>query len=235
MIDESKFNSTLVYGIITRKTKKFSDCDLFRGDSWKYALLTKIKLWWGTPINDNKIQTLLGIQCSYTNIITGEKKSSNLHSGKLNSNDIMCKEINLKKGDYFSEFQIGFGTFISFIKFSTKFSKETIEFGKLIKEELKTVKLNSCNDTNMIQCSTGYYSEDRITALGCKYISNKDFVFINIIDILRIRHRFKRNQKEKERWKDNKNLNKYNLYIKTVAKTCLLPDALFFSVIKYCI
>ena len=54
------------------------------------------------------------------------------------------------------------------------------------------------------------------------------------MDILRIRHFFKVNKEESEKWKDKNRLNQYNLYLKAVAKLCLLPDTQFYSVIKYC-
>ena len=96
---------------------------------------------------------------------------------------------------------------------------------------MKTVKLN--NDKNMIQCFIGYFNKNRILALQCKYISIKNYNFINLMDILRLRHFFKKNEKEKEKWKNKSLLNKYNIYIKSVAKLCTLPDNHFFSVIKY--
>ena len=230
---EEKYDITPMYGIILAKNKiRFNDCELFKGDSWKYATLKKIKIWWGSPqkIEISKNKTLLGIQCKYKNIITGEEKESLIHSGKLSSSDIEEKNIELKQGEYFNKFDIGFDYEISYIKFETNLNS-IIEFGKKINSEMKTVKLNS--DKNMIQCFIGYYNKDRITSLQCKYISIKNFNFINIIDVLRLRHFFKMNEKEKEKWNNKNLLNKYNTYIKTVAKLCLLPDNQFYSVIKY--
>ena len=54
------------------------------------------------------------------------------------------------------------------------------------------------------------------------------------MDILRLRHFFKINQKEKDKWSHKLFLNKNkNTYIKAVAKLCLLPDNQFFCIIKY--
>ena len=192
----------------------------------------KNKNMWGSPNKKelSKNKTLLGIQCKYKNIITGEEKESLIHSGQLSSSDITEKNIELKQGEYFKKFYIGFDYEISYIKFETNFNS-IIEFGQKINSEIKTVKLN--NDKNMIQCFIGYYNKDRITSLQCKYISIKNFNFINIIDILRLRHFFKMNEKEKEKWKNKKFLNKYNTYIKAVAKLCLLPDNQFYSIMKF--
>ena len=234
MIIESKYESTPIYGVISKNKKRFSDMDLFKGDLWKYAILKSIKVWWGTPrISENipKIKTLLGIQCLYKNIMTGEEKLSEAHCGILDSNDIMTSEVKLQPGDYFNQFHIGFDSPISYIKFATK-NNEKIEFGKPIKEEVKKVKLNMDIEPNMLQCFIGYYNENRVTALGCKYIKKSDYLFIYIMDILRLRHFFKVNPEEKAKWQDDNKLKQYSLYIKTIAKLCLLPNNQFNCVIK---
>ena len=234
MFIEKKYNITPMFGIIPMKEKmRFNDCDLFKGDLWKYAILKKLKLWWGSPEKKeiSKIKTLLGIQCVYQNIMTGEKKESLIHSGKLSSSDIIVKDIELKDGEYFHKFYIAFNYEISYIKFETNLNS-FIEMGTKNDGEIKTVKLN--NGKNMIQCFIGYYNKDRILSLQCKYISLKNFNFIYLMDILRLRHFFKINQKEKDKWSNNLFLNKNkNTYIKAVAKLCLLPDNQFFCIIKY--
>jgi len=53
----------------------------------------------------------------YKNIITGEEKESLIHSGQLLSSDIIEKNIELKAGEYFNKFYIGFDYEISYIKF----------------------------------------------------------------------------------------------------------------------
>jgi len=235
MIIESKYNMTPIYGIISKDKKRFSDCDLFKGDLWKYAVLKEIKIWWGTPKKNedfSKIKTLIGVQCKYINNITGEEIESEAHRGKVESSDILVQNISLKENEYFSQFHIGFDNSISYIKFVTN-NEQKIEFGEPIKEEVKKVKLNMDKEPNMVQCLIGYYNENRITALGCKYIKRKDFIFLNLMDIFRLRHFFNVNENEKEKWKDNNKLNQHNLYIKAVAKLCLLPEGLFCCIIKY--
>ena len=228
MIIESKYESTPIYGVISNDKKRFNDCDLFKADLWKYAVLKKIKIWWGSPRkteNMNKIKTLLGIQCKYKNIMTGEEIESEAHCGHLDSNDIEKKEIELKQNDYFNHFYLAFDTPISYIKFETK-RKEIIEFGRPTKEDLKKIKINMGNEPYMIQCFVGYYNENRVTALGCKFIKKNDYIIINIMDF------FKINNKEQEKWKDKNFLNQHNLFIRTLAKLCLLPDAQFSTVIN---
>ena len=158
MIIESKYDSTPIYGIISKDKKRFNDCDLFKDDLWKYAVLIKIKIWWGTPKkseNTTRIKTLLGIQCKYKNIMTGKEEESQAHCGHLESNDIEIQQIELKQNDYFNHFYIAFDTSISYIKFETK-EKESIEFGQPNKEDLKKVKTNTGKEPYMVQCFIGY-------------------------------------------------------------------------------
>ena len=235
MFIEKKYKTTPMFGIIQLKERiRFNDCDLFKEEMWKYAVLKNLKLWWGSPQQKeiSKTKTLLGIQCVYKNIITGEEINSLIHSGKLSSSDIIVKEIILKTGEFFTKFYIAFDSEISYIKFETNLNS-IIEFGDKGNKDMKTVKLNQ--GINMVQCFIGYYNKNRILALQCKYISRKDFIIINIMDILRLRHHFNTNGKEKEKWSNKNLLNKLNPGIKIIAKLCLLPDNHFFCVIKYLI
>ena len=86
----------------------------------------------------------------------------------------------------------------------------------------------------MIHSFVGYYNTYGLRALGCKYILKKDFILINLMGILRLRHIFKINEKEKEKWEDPKELNKLSTEMKAIAKLCQLPDAQFASVMKFC-
>ena len=235
MFIEKKYKTTPMFGIIQLKERiRFNDCDLFKEEMWKYAVLKNLKLWWGSPQQKeiSKTKTLLGIQCVYKNIITGEEINSLIHSGKLSSSDIIVKEIILKTGEFFTKFYIAFDSEISYIKFETNLNS-IIELGDKGNKDMKTVKLNQ--GINMVQCFIGYYNKNRILALQCKYISRKDFIIINIMDILRLRHHFNTNGKEKEKWSNKNLLNKLNPGIKIIAKLCLLPDNHFFCVIKYLI
>ena len=236
MFIESKYRQTPVFGIVPKEGKKFVHKELFKEELWKYAVLKSIKVWWGTPIRNGtlgKEKTLLRIHCRYQNIMTGEIKDSSQHNSSSLSNDADCKEIVLEQGDYFNHFYIGFDNFISYIKFTTK-DKKVIEFGQANKD-VKTVKLNNEKEPNMLQCFIGYYYDNKITALGCNYIRKKDYIFLHLMDIFRIRHIFKTNEEEKKKWVNSITSvpNQYDIYIKTIVKLCSLPDTQFYTIIKY--
>ena len=235
---EKRYQTTPCFGIVPMVKTRFSDCDLFPNEQWQYVALKKIKLWYGTPRKSESktnLRTLLGIQCTYINLIDSKKIKSNFHGGDLSSSDIQVKEIELSEGDYFTNFYIAFDEDIYHIKIVTK-NQKFIEFGSTEnKESDKKIKINDNKNNYLLQCFNGYYNENKVSALGCKYISKSDYVFIHLIEILRVRHLFKRNKSEKAKWSDKNNLKKLSYELKVIAMLCTLPDAQFYSVIKYCI
>ena len=230
---KNRFKITPCFGNIPIVKSRFSDCDLFPEGRWQYATLKKIKLWYGSPKSKTNLKALLGIQCTYINLVDGKKIESPFHGGDLSNNDIEVKEVELTDGDYFTNFYIAFDKNIYHIKIATK-NKKSIEFGfTKNEEENKNIEINDGSNKFLLQCFIGFYNENEITALGCKYISKNDYLFIHAIDILRLRHLFKNNENEKNKWTDDNNLNKLSYELKAIVKLCLLPDAQFSMVINY--
>ena len=232
---KEKYNNTPVYGFVPREKTRFCDKDIFGDDLWKYVILRKIKLWYGTPKSGNenvKDKCVLGIQCVYQDIVTGKKKTTEQHCGELSGDDVVVKELELKENDFFTKFNVDFDTAITHLKFTTK-NEEFLEVGKEKEDTKKTVEFNEMKDI-MVHSFIGYYNQYGLRALGCKYISRKDFILINLMGILRLRHLFKINKAEKEKWENPAELAKLTKEMKAVAKICSLPDAQFFSVMKFC-
>ena len=230
-----KYDNTPVYGFVPREKTRFCDKDLFGDDLWKYVTLRKIKLWYGSPKSGDenvKDKCVLGIQCVYQDIVSGQKTTTEQHCGDISGDDIEVKELELKDNDFFTKFNIDFDTAVTHLKFTTK-NGETIEVGKEKEDTKKTVEFNDVKDT-MIHSFVGYYNPYGLRALGCKFIFKKDFILINLMGVLRLRHVFKINEKEKEKWEDPNELNKLSLEMRTIARLCQLPDAQFASVMKFC-
>ena len=224
------FKTTFPLGVVPLDKKKFNDCQLFKDQKTENVKLIKIKLWWGTPYKKEKLQTLLGIQCTYKNIQTGKEIISEPHCGELLTNDIIVKEINLQGKDYFNKFDIGFDySDIYSIGFKTKQGK-TIKFGNDISKKIDV----NYND-NLIQSFFGYYNDYGINALGCKYINKKDYILLNLKEFFKVRHLIKIGDQEIMKKTQKNNLKKLNLTNKAFARLCLLPESLFFNIIIYLI
>ena len=180
-----KYDNTPVYGFVPREKTRFCDKDLFGDDLWKYVCLRKIKLWYGTPKSGDenvKDKSVLGIQCVYQDIVSGQKTTTEQHCGDINGDDVEVKELELKENDFFTKFNIDFETTVTHLKFTTK-NGEIIEVGKEKEETKKTVEFNDVKDT-MIHSFVGYYNTYGLRALGCKFILKKDFILINLMGIL---------------------------------------------------
>ena len=234
---KNKYQTTPVYGFVPREKTRFCDADLFGDDLWKYVILKKIKLWYGSPkAGDENVKNkvVLGIQCIYQDTVSGTKTTTEQHIGDISKEDIEIKEMALKEGDYFAKFYIDFDTAITHLKFITK-NGDILEVGVEKEETKRTVTLNNEADSQMLQSFTGYYNTYGLRALGCKYIAKKDFFLINLMGILRLRHIFKTNEEEKKKWSKEEELKKLNDEpMKAIAKLCCLPEAPFAEVMKYC-
>ena len=232
---EKKYDNTPVYGFIPREKTRFCDKEIFGDDLWKYVILKKIKIWYGTPKSGDenvKDKCVLGIQCEYRDTVTGNKTTTEEHCGERIGDDIEVKEYELQENDFFTKFYIDFDYAVTHLKFSTKMEK-SIEVGKEKEDTKKTVEINDMKDA-MIHSFVGYYNTYGLRALGCKYILKKDFILINLMGVLRLRHLFKVNEKERKKWEDPNEIKKLSFEMQAVAKLCLIPDAQFASVMRFC-
>ena len=222
------FDSTPIYGYVPKEKVRFCDIELFGDDSHKYSVLKKIKLWHGTLKANGEEERLnqkiiIGIQCTYYDVINGKYMQTEPHCGNLKVEDIESKELELKEDDYFTKFYIGFNTYITHIKLITK-GGMIIESGEEIDINEKSPLLNLEKEPQIIHSFTGYYNKYGITALGCKYLSRKDFNKVRMLGILSLRYFFKINEHEKKRWNNEEELNKLPLEMKAIAKLCLLDE-----------
>ena len=228
-----KYYNTPVYGYMPREKKRFCDKDLFGDGLWKYAILKKIKLWYGTPkIGDKEVKEkiILGIQCVYQDKITGIKIPTEYHCGDLSNDDIETNEYELKQNDYFTEFNINFEYAVTYLKFTTR-SGDFIELGREREDTKRTIEFNTDKEPHMIHSFVGIYDIYGLRALGCKYICRKDYVLIHYMGILRLRHIFKIDENERKKWEVPETLNKLPLEMRAIAKLCALPDDIFVNVI----
>lgn len=232
---KNRYESTPIYGYVPSDKIHFADNDIFGPEMWKYQVLNKVKFWYGTPKAGEanlKDKIVLGIQCVYMDTISGKKTTTEQHIGDISKDDVETKELELKENDFFNKFYVDIDMAITHIKLETK-NGENIEIGEE-KEDLKrTVEFNTFKEMYLVQSFFGFYNIYGLRALGCKFISKKNFMLISLMGILRLRHLFKINEEEKEKWQNPEELKKLNYKMQAVAKLCALPDKTFSGVIKY--
>ena len=234
-MEKDIFKKIPLLGFYHQKCNKFNDSSLFKVHH-NYIKLTKVKIWYGeTPSNlDNEQihgKCVLGIECEYQNILTGEK-AVDRHCGNLSKSEFTTHELDLKEADYIYKFEICFNDVIRYLEFQTKNEKKLIA-GIYDKDSAKTINLSSENNMNMIQYFFGYFNEFGLRALGCTYLNRNRYFFLMLVDYFRYRWILKNNEEEKNRWTEQE-IAKLGYFEKTSIKLCLLPKSLFFCVIKFC-
>ena len=228
---ENKIKSTYVFGYIEKdgpEKKQLIGKELFSEHLRSSTTINSIKIWYGSPAGKNDLKTILGIQVQYLNFITGEKKETEYQGAPIEGMDVEVKTLNIKEGDYLSKMYIGFEEYINHLKFETK-KKDSIELGFVI-EDYEKKSVNEINlDNNIILNLKGYYGSTGVRAIGCEFISYKDFCLIRWLDLFRLRLKLK-DEKEKKKIEDDYNNLKD---MRAVYKTCTFPLTCFASIIKY--
>ena len=100
------------------------------------------------------------------------------------------------------------------------------------KDLAKTLKLNSDKEPHILISFFGYYNDLGLRALGCNFVKRDYFVLFNCIDYFRYRLFLKNNAEVKEEWTENK-IQSLSYDEQVFIKICLLPNSLFFNIIKY--
>ena len=203
--------------------------NLFSEKISQFTTIKSLTIWSGTPPEEKNINSFLGIQVTYLNYITGEKKTTEYQGSLLTENNIIKNQLDIEDNDYLSKINIGFNKFITHLKFTTKKGK-FIEFGTI--DEFEKVSVEEINkDDNIILNITGDKSLKGIKYIGVDYMPFVKFFFNRLIHIFRLRHKI--NNEDKEKYQKKEEINKLNYEMKCILKFCQLPDSCFASIIKF--
>jgi hypothetical protein len=139
-----KINYTILYGYIEEDDKKRkyikNATDIFPNDL-STTTIKSLKVWFGPPTSKPGIKVFLGIEVTYINYQTSEKKTIEYQGPKIEGPDVETGELIMDSNDYLSHINIFCENFyITYIKFSTK--KKFIQFGNLPegKKEFESLK-----------------------------------------------------------------------------------------------
>lgn len=232
------YEKTPYLGFYNEKCKKFVDSELFDKNHKYYIKLRKVKVWFGQSdfsfeTIDERIygKNILGIQCDYLDSLNGEIKSTEMHCGSMSDANIVTEVLDLSNNDYITKMIICFSNIISYIKLETKLNKK-LELGTFNKAFSKTLKLNSSKEPHILNSFYGYYNELGLRAIGCNYFNRDNYILYHFIDYFRYRQFLKNNPDEKEEWTEE-SINSLKYDEQVFIRICLLPNALFFNIIKY--
>ena len=238
---------SVFFGYITFTSQKFDDSKLFSKEFSNSMFLSKIKIWYGHPKPGNSainLKTILGIQCVYTDIITGEKIISEPHHGELFNDYFEEDEIELKNGDYFKrifidanlhEYKDSIGAAIIYIKLETR-DKNFIEIGEYIEGHyLDRFEFRFLDKPHVIQTFFGRYDDYGVRALGFNYISRENLIFNCLKDILELRYYLNHNDEERKKWENPEIKKTLSDKMKAIINLCFLEERAFLGVVKYLI
>lgn len=148
-----RFKTTPCYGFVPKDNTMFRDSELFGTEMWKYQILKKVKLWYGTAKSGDdyvKNKIVLGIQSVYVDTMTGNKTTTEQHCGDLSKEDVETKELELKDNDYIKNVYLDFEGGVTHLKFVSK-NGESIEVGVENDDTKKTIDINLEKTPHMLQ------------------------------------------------------------------------------------
>lgn len=233
-MEERKYEFSPSYGFIRKEYKRFNDKHLFKLKSYLFSFLKKIKIWYGTPAKgDNNLNTkaVLGIECTYK-IIEGKLMKPQTHRGKIESNDVIVEQLELKDDDFFKKFYVCYDDIISYMKLES-FKGKVIEVGKYDEKLIRKGSFNEEKNPHIIQFFYGFYDNFGLRAVGFLHVPKINMLVVNLLSILRLRHLIKNNNQKKEYWSIENNLKKLDFECKAIIKCVYLPDSIFSIIFKF--
>ena len=209
------------YGWVYQDTKTFDDMQNIFKDKYLQQKIIKLKIWSGKKDGSDVIY---GIQAFYKNINTGKLTITDEYKG---DGFQTVEEFNIKSNEYLNKFYVRFDSEITRVGFETnKGNKFIVGDGK---GEDKYIKINDGN--NIIITIYGCYNK-YLEAIGVGYVERNWYLKKMCFGYFELRFKFKKDENFKNEW-----LKKYdnlNLFEKALLKTCILPDAAFTQIIRFC-
>ena len=193
-----------------------------------YYIIKKIEIFTGKKDNNEIIK---GIRLTYKNIKTKEIKELSKRKGDKDYDDEDITRFELQPGEYLINFYIRFQNnddSISQLGFETNKKRKIFKGSEIGEEKI----ISSNGGENMIFGTFGHYKE-KLESFGVLYYSLKDYAKKFSFHYFQLKFKIKNDKKFREEIESKfKTLSESDKYL---FKTCLLPDAAFNCIMKYCL
>ena len=136
----------------------------------------------------------------------------------------------LKENEFLSQCYISYDSIIRYIKFVSN-QGNRIELGNCTNQV--SLSINEREKAHIIQYLFGFYDDCGLRALGFRHAPRVKMIIMNNIGILRLRHLIKTDEKQKEYWSKEENLQNLDVPMRAIAKLVYLPDFPFSVVYQY--
>lgn len=223
--DKELIQYTGNFGWINQESKFWDDLEEMGEDELLRHKIIKLKIFTGDYSGKKAI---FGIDVTYKNLSTGEIKKTQEHRGSEQFLD--SKEIEIKANEYLIDFHIRFTDeceYISQLGFTTNQNHAILEGS----EEGQDKTITSNGGDNIIIGTFGCLNK-KLDAMGCLFISKKEYFKRKLFRFFMLRNLAKKDEKFKKTWDE-----KYNELpndFKYLWRTINLPNTVFAPIIKYC-
>lgn len=230
MSDEEDEEKELVqytgnYGLITQDSKFWDDYEEMGETDLLNRKIVKIKIYTGT-FKEKK--AIFGFDCIFKNLLNGKCEKSRDHRGSEQFVDV--KEFEIPNEEYLTDFHIRFTDeveYISQLGFGT--NKKKIF---LVGTEEGEDKIIESNGGENIIIGTFGCVDKKLDAIGCLYMSKKDYIQKNLYPIYILRYLSKKDKNFKKKWDEE--YKQLPLDFQYLWKMATSSDAVYSSIIKYC-
>jgi len=223
--EESIIKYTGFYGGITSESKFWDDFKEIGEKKLLNYKVIKIKIYtWKFEGKD----VIFGVSFTYRNLINGKEL---IIEHKGSDNFINAEELEIKGGEYLTDFHIRFtneAEYISQLGYSTN-KKNSILVGTEDGED-KTISSNG--GKNIIVGSFGCINK-RLYATGVLFISKKEFLKIKFFGLFALRHLMKKDKQFKEEWDRRVRNFDFPFEYRCIWEAVQLPNFLLLKIIKY--
>lgn len=218
------------YGCFGVDSKFFDDSFDLGGNEKElfYYIIKKIEIFTGKK---DKNEIIRGIRLTYKNIKTKEIKELSKREGDKDYDDEDITKFEVQPGEYLMNFYIRFqnnADSITQLGFETNKKRKIIK-GSEIGEE-KFIKSNG--GQNLIIGTFGHYKE-KMDSFGVLYYNLKDYFKKFSLHYFQLKFKIKNSKEFREQIESKFNtLSESDKYL---FKACLLPDAIFNCIMKFCL
>ena len=220
---ETLYKRSGKYGWIHPDSKHFDDLD-FLGENFLNYKVTKIKIWSGKK---EQKTIVTGIQFFYKSLIDGKEVTPGEYKGEQGLEK--CDELVLQQNEYLVDFHIRIDTEVTNVGFTTNKGR-VFKIGGDVGED--KITLISENGPAIILAIFGCYGPE-LQSCGVGYVTKKDYMEALFLGYFELKFLLKKNEEFKKKLLEKESTLEQS--DKILLKTCLLPDASFNQIIKFCL
>ena len=211
------------FGWIHPDSKHFDDLE-FLGDNFLNYKVTKIKIWSGKKDQKTIVN---GIQFFFKSLIDGKEVTPGEYKGEQGLEK--CDELVLNQNEYLVDYHVRIDTEVTQIGFTTNKGRVFKIGGEVGEDKITMIKDKG---PAIILAIFGCYGPE-LQSCGVVYVTKKDYMEALFLGYFELKYLLKKNEEFKKATQAKESSLPQS--DKVLLKACLLPDAAFNQIIKFCL